>query len=335
MASPRYLIGQGEALSEDIARAPRGSGDKAHPYSFGEARRRLAGQWQETSAVLRGLPDLACPGGDAAIELTLHPSYLAKSYYPGFFVRELGLLHLGSRATHIVPSRVVSSRANERGQAQPAPVLYLGGRLESIMEFGAVISDWLPSDTRVENDFRKIESVAPPRPDRFKGLSDRFADRDEVPLEVVLHTPDTSGRNGDVVPAFEAYLQSLTVWHDLNLVRYAGGLAFVPIRAQRERFKDILAFTYLRTMREVPRIIPFDPTVRSTGSAFPVTLPIEDATASDLSVAIFDGGLPAGHGLSRWVTLQDAPGVGAPIPAAQRHGLAVNALYKILGDARS
>lgn len=327
MANPRYLIGQGEALSEEIARAPRGSGDKSHPYSFSEARRRLAGKWKETGATLRGLPDLACPGGDAAIELTLHPSYLAKSYYPGFLIRELGLLHLGSRATHIVPDKVVSSRAEERGQAQPAPVLYLGGSLNRIVDFGAAISDWRPGDSRIEDDFRKIENVAPPRPERFKGLSERFADRDEVPLEVVLHTPDSSFRNGDVVPAFEAYLQSLTVWHDLNLVRYAGGLAFVPIRASRDRLEDILAFTFLRTMREVPRIIPFDPMVRSTGNAFPVKLPTEVATTNDLSVAIFDGGLPIPHGLERWVTLHDAPGVGAPIPAAQRHGLAVTSAF--------
>ena len=38
MADPRFLIGQGEKLSEEIARPPRGMGDKAHPYEFYEAR---------------------------------------------------------------------------------------------------------------------------------------------------------------------------------------------------------------------------------------------------------------------------------------------------------
>src|SRR3546814_4904174 len=111
MASPRYLIGQGEKLSEEIARPPRGMGDKAHPYSFAEARRRLAPQWAETADGLAALPDLACPAGEAALELTLHPSYLAKSYYPANLLRELDLIHLGSRAAHVVPETIVSARA--------------------------------------------------------------------------------------------------------------------------------------------------------------------------------------------------------------------------------
>ncbi len=329
MANPRYLIGQGETLSEEIARPPRGNGDKAHPYSFGEARRRLTGQWQAAGTALNSLPDLACPGGDAAIELTLHPSYLAKSYYPGHLLRELGLFHLGSRATHVIPEKVVSSRAEERGQAQPAPVLYLGGRLKRIVAFGEAISNWLPGSAQIEEDFRKIESVAAPHRNRFKGLSNRFSDRDEVPLEVVLHTPDPDPRfqTSGIIPAFEAYMRSLAVWHDLDRVRRVGGLTFLPIRAPRERLDDILAFTFLRTMREVPRIVPFDPVARSTGNAFPVTLPTEAAATSDLSVAIFDGGLPEGHGLDRWVTLHDAPGVGAPILAGQHHGLAVTSAF--------
>ena len=80
MASPRYLIGQGEKLSEEIARPPRGMGDKADPYSFAEARRRLAPQWKKAAEAIEALPDLALPHGQAALEVTLHPSYLAKSY---------------------------------------------------------------------------------------------------------------------------------------------------------------------------------------------------------------------------------------------------------------
>jgi hypothetical protein len=58
-----------------------------------------------------------------------------------------------------------------------------------------------------------------------------------------------------------------------------------------------------------------------------VTLGDTDAVAPDLSVAIFDGGLPDGHGLEQWVTLHDAPGVGDPDAAGQRHGLAVTSAF--------
>jgi len=326
MASPRYLIGQGEQLSEEIARPPRGMGEKAHPYSFSEARRRLAPQWQSTAKAIESLPPLARPGGEAALEVTLHPSYLAKSYYPTGLIRELGLHHLGSRAVHIVPEKVVAARAEESGKAQPAPVLYLAGDADRLIEFSNAAARWAPSDDDVEDAFRRIESVTVPGRDRLKKLSARFEGREAIPMEVVLHNPDEVG-NSEVIMTFAEFMRSLDVRFDLNRQRQAGGLAFLPIIAPRDRLDDVLDFSFLRVLREAPRIVPFDPVARSIGRAFPVTVSTEEAVAPDLSVAIFDGGLPNAHGLDRWVSVHDAPGVGAPIASAQGHGLAVTSSF--------
>jgi len=326
MASPRYLIGQGEKLSEEIARPPRGMGDKAHPYSFAEARRRLAPQWKKAAAAIEALPDLALPNGQAALEVTLHPSYLAKSYYPANLIHELGLLHLGSRAIHIVPNKVVAARAEESGKARPSPVLYLAGAADALLKFGVRAGNWSPDNEQVEDEFRRIERVTTPGKGRLKGLTDRFAARDTIPLEVVLHNP-FPGRNGDVIHAFADFMRSLDIWYDLDRRRQVGGLAFLPIMAPRDQLNDVLDFAFLRVLREAPRIVPFDPITRSIGRAFPVALNGEDAIAPDLSVAIFDGGLPEGHGLEKWVTLHDAPGVGPPNPEGQRHGLAVTSAF--------
>jgi hypothetical protein len=326
MASPRYLIGQGETLSEEIARPPRGMGDKAHPYSFAEARRRLAPQWRSAAKAIEALPVLARPGGNVALEVTLHPSYLAKSYYPTEIVRELGLRHLGSRATHIVPEKVVAARAEESGKAQPAPVLYLSGSASRLIDFGNILLNWSPNDENIEDAFRRIENVSTPSHSRLKSLTKRFEDRSTIPLEVVLHNPDEVG-NSDVIITFAEFMKSLDVKYNLDRCRQAGGLAFLPIVAPRERLDDILNFSFLRALREAPRIVPFDPIARSFGRAFQVTLTTEEASAPDLSVAIFDGGLPDNHGLDKWVTLHDAPGVGAPVEAGQRHGLAVTSAF--------
>lgn len=148
-------------------------GEKAHPYSFAEARRTLAPQWRTAAAKIEALPELAMPCGQAALEVTLHPSYLAKSYYPANLIRELGLSHLGSRATHIVPSKVVAARAEESGKAQPAPVLYLAGTADALLEFSSAAGTWSPHDERVEDDFRRIENIAAPGSDRLKRLCDR------------------------------------------------------------------------------------------------------------------------------------------------------------------
>ena len=326
MASPRYLIGQGEKLSEEIARPPHGMGEKAHPYSFLKARQRLAPQWQSAAKAIEALPALACPGGEAALEVTLHPSYLAKTYYPAGLIRELGLRHLGSRAVHIIPEKVVAARAEESGKAQPAPVLYLAGAADGLIEFGKAVASWVPQDENVQNAFRRIECVSTPGPNRLKKLSERFNDRDNIPLEVVLHNPEERG-NSEVIRSFAKFMRSLDVKYVLERLRQAGGLAFLPIVAPRGRLDDVLIFSFLRALREAPRVVPFDPVARSFGQAFPIQLTDEDASAPDLSVAIFDGGLPEDHGLDKWVTLHDAPGVGAPVKAAQKHGLAVTSAF--------
>ena len=117
-----------------------------------------------------------------------------------------------------------------------------------------------------------------PGKSRLKRLTDRFAGRDAIPLEVVLHNPDP-GANSDIVGAFAKFMRSLDIWYDLNRRRQVGGLAFLPIIAPREQLEDVLDFAFLRVLREAPRIVPFDPVTRSIGSAFPVTLSGEDAVA--------------------------------------------------------
>ena len=185
-----------------------------------------------------------------------------------------------------------------------------------------------PRDEKVEDAFRRIESIAVPGRNRMKALSNRFENRDAIPLEVVLHGILTNSAAARLSEPSQILCGRSTVQTpDLNRQRQAGGLAFLPIVAPRDRLDDVLSFSFLRALREAPRIVPFDPVVRSLGGTFPVNIANEDATAPDLAVAIFDGGLPDNHGLDKWVTLHDAPGVGSPVEAAQQHGLAVTSAF--------
>ena len=324
MADARYLIGQGEKLSEEIARPPRGMGDKAHPYTFDKARSRLAPQIRRAVDELDSLPELALPGGRGVLEMTLHPSYLAKSFYPGSLMRELGLEHLGSRAVHVTPSVVVSQRAKEAGKSEPAAMLYVAGELDLLKNFSSAVATWRPRTDGIADDFRKIETISAPSASRQKRISESYRRDDGIPLEVVLHSP-----LGDrtIVPAFQNYLHSLGIRIDIDRRRQAGGLCFLPMRAAREVLDEILQFTFLRALREMPKIVPFDPVLRVGGADFLMPITPSPAVASDLAVAIFDGGLPSNHGLDQWVDLHDAPGVGAPLAAAQSHGLAVTSAF--------
>jgi hypothetical protein len=97
--------------------------------------------------------------------------------------------------------------------------------------------------------------------------------------------------------------------------------------APREKLDEIIDFTFLRALRQMPRVKPLDPMIRGLSPGFSVSLGTEAAVAPELSAAIFDGGLPKNHGLEKWVTLHDAPGVGAPVANALRHGLAVTSAF--------
>lgn len=81
-----FLIGQGETLTQRIDLQP-GGGEKADPYSLNDAFKAIKPQLERTANNIFGLPAGACPQDEAVISITLHPSYLAKSYHPANLLR--------------------------------------------------------------------------------------------------------------------------------------------------------------------------------------------------------------------------------------------------------
>ncbi|WP_158043757.1 S8 family peptidase [Skermanella pratensis] len=324
MAAPRYLIGGGEQLAEEVARPGRDMSEKAHPYTFETARSRLASQVRETGNQLRALPPLACPDGIGVISVTLHPAYLAKSYHPGKLFDDLDMHPVGSRAVHIVPETVTGKQS--KTLPQPAPQYFVSTSVDGLTAWANAIELWKPAEVPA-NQFRRVEQVSALNEQRLKPIpeAERIAGQD-LPLEVVLHGQPTD-HNGFILHGFEEYVRSLGLDVDLQRRRHVGGLCFLPMRAPYERLDDIVKFSFLRALRRMPRLVPLDPFVRGQFPGFRVTLPESGVMAPDLSVAIFDGGLPDNHGLDPWVTLYEPAGVGNPIPGYQRHGLAVTSAF--------
>ncbi|MDV2080304.1 hypothetical protein [Marinobacter xestospongiae] len=73
------LIGYGETLTRKMPRK-FGGGEKSHPYSFTEAKARLKEQLNQLVSKSRELDQRALYNGHLVAKLTVHPSYLAKSY---------------------------------------------------------------------------------------------------------------------------------------------------------------------------------------------------------------------------------------------------------------
>jgi hypothetical protein len=106
------LIGYGERLSSDLA-APVVGAAKRHPYSFAEAGRRLTPKIAETAEELDELPAEVCPRDQAVALVTLHPTYLAKSYYPADLLRTYRLETIGSRAREVSPQKWTKKKPPE------------------------------------------------------------------------------------------------------------------------------------------------------------------------------------------------------------------------------
>ena len=114
---PRFLIGFGERLTEPVP-PPGGGGKAPPPYETAHARERLRPQFRDASQRANALPRYACPDDRIVSILTLHPSYVAKSYFPEPFLRAAGFESIGSRPTHLVPERNMHSFKGPDGKQQ-------------------------------------------------------------------------------------------------------------------------------------------------------------------------------------------------------------------------
>lgn len=329
-----FLLGYGERLVERIA-APRTMPNKRHPYSFAQAQERLLPQARATARALDALPLELCPGDEAVALLTLHPSYIAKSFFPDRLLRSAGLDPIGSRARVVTPERHTRKGA-------PAPEttseLFVAGPRAHFRAFARSVGRWV-EDTPGATQLIHVEEIrVQPAAERVRPLRSRTP---EPLLEVVLHA--RAGVDGDpILQAFEAYLARFDATPLLDERLYAEGLCFLPVRAARADLDEIARFTFLRVVREMPGLRRVDanndrhPNPNSTSGrgrrdargttplrAAGIRLPTANALDPSVRVAVFDGGVTPGGPLSPWVREVVPPNTGAAAPNWVEHGTGV------------
>ena len=312
MSRSNFLIGGGENLVVDV-KALSGSGDKAHPYTFEENAERLASQVQDTLAAVDDLPDGACPGDEAVVGITLHPSYLAKSWHPGGLFRGLGLRQVGSRETRIDDEVSVRNKptkiASELFVAGPRSRLRLldPDRQEN------------PDDIFRDN-FRRFESVRPLGRERLKGP--RLTGKG-IPLEVVLHLGSEGDTDNPVLSGFDEWCEAIGV--EVLEDRLVGDLAFVNARADEAELEELVRFSFLRLVRRMPKLAFRTIGARAgssrQGFVVPVTLP--GAQSITPRIAVMDGGLPDDHPFGSLATLRLPVNIGQADPVGLQHGMQV------------
>jgi hypothetical protein len=246
------LIGYGERLNSELA-APSAGGPKSHPYSFAEAKRRLTPKVKAAASAISSLPPEVCPKDETVALITLHPTYLAKSYYPGDLLHAYQLETVGSRPREIAPDQWARKKPPESAVTSE---LFIAGKREQFQKFASEIGA-IQEQGAEARDLVKIEDFRTIAPEeKLKALR---SDQKEPLLEVVLHA-QPRGKYAFVLEAFEEYLRHLGVQGDFdNRKFFAEGLCFMPLRVRRPVVQEVVKFSFLRLAREMPRLRQFRP----------------------------------------------------------------------------
>jgi hypothetical protein len=318
-----YLLGFGERLTEKV-RGPQRPVRKVNPYTLTEARARLTPRIRAVGREIAALPPLACPQDECVAAVTLHPAYIAKSFFPMGLLRSVGLEPVGSKPRQIVPEKgakkptAVQLKERIQPSSQTAD-LFVAGKRSSFVRWAEVVARAPASFDGIDELVRLEDVRYVPPSERIKPM--RSAET--VPLlEVVLHRSDD-----EVLEGFNDYMRSLDVSIDLQQRIEVQGLCFLPVRAPLEVHEQMAQFGFLRVAREMPALRELRPggwsgMMRAVKS-FSVQIPHTEPMNRDLRVAVFDGGLPENVIPDTLVARRKAGKLGAIAPDSQAHGLAV------------
>lgn len=311
-----FLLGRGERLAEDVQVRASG-GPKEAPYTFTQARDRIRSMLQHTVRDFDKLPQAACPQDQVVAKVKLNPEYLAKTAYPGALLQAVGLKSVGSRQSKVTPER--RSRGRETKETITTE-LFVAGERRALKEWSAGLANW-QEDHRGAMQLAAIEQIAAiPPSEKIKSIQHS---KSKLLFEVVLHAGELQNDNW-ILDGFRHYTEELGLDLDVSNRFYAGGLCFLQLEAPKSEVENIARFSFLRAIREMPRLRMLKPAFR--GAAIPgstVTLPTSPAIDPQLKVAIFDGGLPNKHLTELWARSLSTTGVGATAPELSEHGQAV------------
>lgn len=313
----RYLIGKGELLTYPIAAPKREPGEKVHPYTLSQAKDHLLPEIEAANASFAELPQNACPDDLAVAKLTLHPAYIAKSYFPTHLLQQTGLESIGSRNKRIRPRRQTQRNAPEEVETTE---LFVAGTRNALRNLKREVAQ-LEEGTPAASEFAQIESFeAMEAPDRVRQPEKR---RGTQVFEVGLHLP--YGRSSEWVRSrFARYAETCGFTVNPQFEFPVGRLLFLAVEGNQRRLDELGRFTLLRVVRGMPKLRSARPIARSLPLAVPFEMPTVEPLSREPRVAVLDGGLPATHVLGNYVRRYFlADELADDVPAYLDHGLAV------------
>lgn len=308
MADTNIILGYGETLTNK-KEIPRGGNDKSYPYSIDEQRAWLIPQFDAIIAGQRLQTAIVKPRGESVITVTLHPTFLAKSFHPNSVLVASGLRCVGSKSLLVTPRKVTTKKI-------PKPTytaqLFVAGNDSAFIKLANLLrQSSVKAYTEALRRFELVSNFSAKDKLYIQGQS-----KEIVIVEVVLHA---SKDDGDILNAFGEYAASLDGDAQTKRAICVSGLTFLPVVIAKESVEKLAEFMFARVIRTMPALRVGGSNMRAVqGIAIP-SLPTQPALDANLNVAVFDGGI--GHtGLDQWVTETIMPGTESTAPGYLNHG---------------
>lgn len=317
MAKERYLLGYTETLKKARYVSHQGG---LPPYSLEKQRERLLPQIQALTAAAAQIPGAATADGKVVAVLQMNPQALSRSAFPQALLKRADWRLLGSRAAWVKPE---AGRGHDREAPSLTTDLFVAATPQQFSEALPLLmaNARLIDKDPIARDFMNLEGI------RLMLADDRVkAGILSAPddLELVLHY---DARIDDWRDDFSKFAKSVGVRLDPGLEIASRGLLFMTATATREAAHELGKFTFLRAVRPLPVPRPLEqPRLLRSAKASLALLSTKAAVDPNVTIAVFDGGLPESHPFPMWANRIEPPlhhDIGDAVPAYLDHGLAV------------
>lgn len=312
MEKKNFLLGKGEKLTRHVKKK-NGPSDKNFPYSFGLAKKRVIQKVLTACSYLDALGDSASPDGKVVANIVIHPRFISKSDFPKELFEEVGLTTIGGYSKYVKPEQWGIEKPPEGAVTD---TLFVSTSRQALRALATTIDTWQPT-AKAHIQLQTIEDfTVPTGASKVKGVHENTS---SGLFEVIIH----GGSNQRILNSFFSFLSTCNATPVVEKVRHSAGITFVPVRGQNITLEQIASFTYVRAIRRMPTLRTHKPGPIRSVSPNPLELPTGGVVDPSVRVAIFDGGIPSGSSLLKWVDCYEGEGVGATTNELLHHGEAV------------
>ncbi len=319
-----YLLGNGESLTSRIVKK-RSSRPPSPVYTFEETVERLTPQIKNLIANIDQAKSETLPNGVEVAKITLHPKYIARSYFPKKILRECNLENVGSRSKEIQPQKL----HNNRDKNITTTEIFVSGHKDDFKHLNRLLS-LENSEEKLIDELNRIENIEHYSiKDKLIGIDPDNYERQLVSaFEVGLHlVPQIS--NDEIISKFIQYCGKYEVVIKTDLAIEIGKIIFFPIKANIQTVIQIARFSLVRLIRPMPTLRKLTDTLRTEHDISDNVLLSEKPPLSlEPKVAILDGGLPTTNPIKHWTNnyIESDPSSDS-LEEGLAHGLAVTGAF--------